>query len=84
MIRYDGMVLAPTGEFSAATGPGTDTTGLLWWHYLLIAAGAVLLVALCAMFAVIIVRAVVTRNKTSPYREALKVQCCQEIKTCQV
>lgn len=76
VIRYDGMVLQPTGEFRTGefqTGSPSGSAGLLWWHYLLIAVGAVLLLLTCITVVAVVVFLSKRSKKTNPYQEALTV-----------
>ncbi len=55
MIRYDGMVLEPTGTFTvqSPSEPSGASSGLLWWHSLLLSVGVVTVVALAAIMIVV-------------------------------
>lgn len=77
MIRYNGMVLKPTGEFQT----GEAGVVLVWWHYLLIAAGAVLLVMSCGTIVIIVAIALTKRKKSIPYEAALKVLLSWHVKS---
>lgn len=75
VIRYNGMVLQPTGEFQTGefvTGNPMTSAGILWWQYLLIAVGAALLVVICITLVIIAV-VLLTRGKkkTNRYQETL-------------
>lgn len=53
VIRYNGLVLEPTGTFQINQQmPTSQTSGLLWWHYLLICASGLLLF-LCTVTVVV-------------------------------
>ena len=67
-IRYNGMVFAPTGDFAT----NEPSQGLVWWHYLLIAVGALLLLLTCITLVAVLVM-VCTRSKKNAYQEGLKV-----------
>lgn len=66
MIRYNGLVLKPTGSFQTDTG----SEGLIWWYYLVLSAGIVALV-LAAGIVLLSLVIVSKKKKTSPYQRPL-------------
>ena len=53
MIRYNGLVLEPTGEFQVLSGDSSGSNiGLQWWHIFLIVVG-VTIVGVAAVVVVV-------------------------------
>ena len=77
MIRYNGEVLEPTGDFQtgAAQASGDGDQTFEWWHGVVIGVGGVLVLMVAITLVVIAVLVALKRNGggTNPYREPLKV-----------
>ena len=57
MIRYNGLVLKPTGSFQTDADAGSG--GVIWWNYLILSAGilcALVLVAVLILLGLLIVK----------------------------
>ena len=74
VIRYNGVVWEPTGQFQSSDSrdQSTDAASFVWWHILLIVVGAVLVLMVCFTIVVVVVRVFTRGNKAHRYEEKVK------------
>jgi hypothetical protein len=75
VIRYNGQVLEPTGDFQTAESEASEasSSGFIWWHGVLIAVGAVLVLMITITIVVIAVLASKRGRKANPHQGTVQV-----------